>query len=248
MEVHHHPHVEKKNFKEYFLEFVMIFLAVTLGFIAENIREDISNQTKEKEYMKSMLMDLISDTAMLNGTIRFASGIGSGLDSLGKALYSANETDSSTLKIYRLHAMYTRLIGVDFNEETEIQLRNSGGMQLIRNTTVRSVIAKYWNETALIDEITQALQNVSFPDLSYAIFNRSYEHLTGLEKGTGMSIVSIDPNASLMTNDKNQLINYANRMTRSVSIINIFLIPHLNKQKKSANDLINLIKKEYDIK
>ncbi len=22
MEVHHHPHVEKKNFKEYFLEFI----------------------------------------------------------------------------------------------------------------------------------------------------------------------------------------------------------------------------------
>ena len=33
MEVHHHPHVEKKNFKEYFLEFLMIFLAVTLGLI-----------------------------------------------------------------------------------------------------------------------------------------------------------------------------------------------------------------------
>ncbi len=34
MEVHHHPHVEKKSFKEYFLEGLMIFLAVTMGFIA----------------------------------------------------------------------------------------------------------------------------------------------------------------------------------------------------------------------
>ena len=42
MEVHHHPHVEKKNFKEYFLEFLMIFLAVTMGFIAENVRERIT--------------------------------------------------------------------------------------------------------------------------------------------------------------------------------------------------------------
>lgn len=32
MEVHHHPHVKEKKFKEYFLEFIMIFLAVTLGF------------------------------------------------------------------------------------------------------------------------------------------------------------------------------------------------------------------------
>jgi hypothetical protein len=39
MEVHHHPTVDKKNFKEYFLEFLMIFLAVTMGFFAENIRE-----------------------------------------------------------------------------------------------------------------------------------------------------------------------------------------------------------------
>ena len=27
MEVHHHPHVEKKNFKEYFLELLMIFFS-----------------------------------------------------------------------------------------------------------------------------------------------------------------------------------------------------------------------------
>ena len=44
MEVHHHPDLrhEKKNFREYILEFVMIFLAVTMGFFAENIRENIS--------------------------------------------------------------------------------------------------------------------------------------------------------------------------------------------------------------
>jgi hypothetical protein len=48
MEVHHHPHVEKKNFKEYFLEFLMIFLAVTMGFIAENMREHFVDVRTEK--------------------------------------------------------------------------------------------------------------------------------------------------------------------------------------------------------
>jgi hypothetical protein len=52
MEVHHHPKVEKKNFKEYFLEFLMIFLAVTLGFFAENIRENISDHQKETELIQ----------------------------------------------------------------------------------------------------------------------------------------------------------------------------------------------------
>jgi uncharacterized membrane protein len=41
MEVHHHPHVEKKGLKEYFLEFLMIFLAVTMAFIGENMREQL---------------------------------------------------------------------------------------------------------------------------------------------------------------------------------------------------------------
>ncbi|HEY4875714.1 MAG TPA: hypothetical protein VIH86_09100 [Puia sp.] len=41
MEVHHHPdvHHQRKRFKEYFLEFLMIFLAVTMGFFAESLRE-----------------------------------------------------------------------------------------------------------------------------------------------------------------------------------------------------------------
>lgn len=33
MEVHHHPEVEKKGFKEYAFEGLMIFLAVTMGFL-----------------------------------------------------------------------------------------------------------------------------------------------------------------------------------------------------------------------
>ena len=37
MEVHHPSRKagEKKRFKEYFLDFLMLFLAVTLGFFAE---------------------------------------------------------------------------------------------------------------------------------------------------------------------------------------------------------------------
>ncbi len=69
MEVHHHPHVEKKGFKEYFLEFLMIFLAVTLGFFAENIREHLSDNAKEKEYVRSMIEDLKTDSAFLELSI-----------------------------------------------------------------------------------------------------------------------------------------------------------------------------------
>ncbi|HYJ64157.1 MAG TPA: hypothetical protein VEV62_10470, partial [Parafilimonas sp.] len=69
MEVHHHPHVAKKNFTEYFLEFLMIFLAVTLGFIAENIREGFVDRKMQKEYIFSFYEDLKTDTARITAII-----------------------------------------------------------------------------------------------------------------------------------------------------------------------------------
>ena len=58
MEVHHHPHVEKKNFREYLLEGLMIFVAVSMGFIAENIRDHLVNKEHEASYIASFYKDL----------------------------------------------------------------------------------------------------------------------------------------------------------------------------------------------
>ncbi|MGN6246796.1 MAG: hypothetical protein ACTHNG_00485 [Ginsengibacter sp.] len=70
MEVHHHPHVEKKNFKEYFLEFLMIFLAVTLGFFAENIRENIVKREKEKHYIENIIADLMTRRVLFHLVVK----------------------------------------------------------------------------------------------------------------------------------------------------------------------------------
>ena len=61
MEVHHHPHVEKKSFKEYLLEGLMIFLAVSMGFAAESLREHLVNKEREHIYMASFYKDLNND-------------------------------------------------------------------------------------------------------------------------------------------------------------------------------------------
>ena len=69
MEVHHHPHIEKKSFKEYFFEGLMIFLAVSMGFIAENIRENINNTEHAKILTEQLVKDLIIDTVNINRII-----------------------------------------------------------------------------------------------------------------------------------------------------------------------------------
>ena len=69
MEVDHHPdlHHNKKKWKEYLLEFLMIFLAVTLGFFAETIRENISENHRQRDYMVGRLTSIQTDTLELTG-------------------------------------------------------------------------------------------------------------------------------------------------------------------------------------
>lgn len=58
MEVYHHPdiHHKKKNFKEYFFEFLMIFPALTMGFITENVREHFTEKSFKIISLFSLLL------------------------------------------------------------------------------------------------------------------------------------------------------------------------------------------------
>lgn len=99
MEVHHHPHIEKKGIKEYFFEFVMIFLAVTLGFIAENLREYIKDNNEITQDIKSVLSDLNSDVAHFNAVLNTNEYSYTSADSLLRLL---DNNISNTPQIYLL--------------------------------------------------------------------------------------------------------------------------------------------------
>jgi hypothetical protein len=84
MEVHHHPQMahKPKPWKEYLLEGLMIFIAVMMGFIAENIREGISNREQVKELVTQLVHDLKNDTSGLNGIYSAETDISNADDSL----------------------------------------------------------------------------------------------------------------------------------------------------------------------
>jgi hypothetical protein len=64
MEVHTHPqHTEKKNWKTYLWEFLMLFLAVFCGFMAENIREHKVEHERAKELAINLYKETLADSA-----------------------------------------------------------------------------------------------------------------------------------------------------------------------------------------
>jgi hypothetical protein len=227
----------------------MLFLAVFCGFLAENIREHQVERNRESEYMQGMLEDLAADTATLNHSISFASRIGNGLDSLQDNLFDTDNTDANTLVMYRQNARYLRLISTNLSDQTAIQLRNAGGMRLIRKREVANAISRYWTGINQLENLSERLER-SLDEVSAAshhIFNRKNYILGSIDTVTSLYAVTINPAAQLMTTDKNVLINYANLINRMTSNIKRFYIKNLNDQKEKAVNLIQLIKKDYQL-
>jgi hypothetical protein len=243
MEVHHHPelpHGEKKRFKEYLLEFLMIFLAVTMGFIAENIREHLSDSSKESEYITGLVKNLGDDTANLKNVIRDTRLQINGIDSLRKISKEKLGDIKVQDSLYLLTSKYL-FYANDFknNDITLSQLRNAGGYRLIRNAGVLDSIAVYESKIHdLNDEFNDMFTSLEKArDNANFIFDLNIAHKFRLNP-TSTPI--------LITNDKAKIYNYYNGcwlVLLGLDGYNHMLEDHL----KYTARIIVYLKKQYDV-
>jgi hypothetical protein len=144
MEVHHHPNVEKKNFKEYFLEFVMIFLAVTIGFFAENIREHKVEEERAKEFATLMIEDLKKDTSFFRtGSEKFLM-IEKHQDSVLALLHSGFEK-ASQYDVIKHWINGVWALNFSPHQATYEQMKNSGALRYIKNIRLINSMQQYYN-------------------------------------------------------------------------------------------------------
>ena len=144
MEVHQHTHTPRKKWTHYFWEFLMLFLAVTLGFFVENQREHYIEHQREKQFIKSLFNDIISDTANIAKIINARTVKEQMLDSISNMMNSPRPA-SFINQIYPYAVLIGRTLPYRFvpNDGTMQQLKNSGALRLIRNRAVVDSIAKY---------------------------------------------------------------------------------------------------------
>ena len=247
MEVHHHPEIEKKGFKEYLFEFIMIFLAVTLGFFAENIREHSVDHRREVEFMRSLVEDLKRDTAQLKNYVRTYETNRSYCDSVQLCISKTDIFKNSNI-FYddtRKLAQYIRYYPTD---RTIQQLKNAGNMRLIQKWNVSNAITEYDARTKLLSEIDQELNDQIIKYRNYLI---EFLDLSSYDKTNPFGSFMDDRiltkgNPGYITNDpKKPLIIYNQAFT-----LKIFLTGVENSARTvSANaiQLLSLIQKEYDI-
>jgi hypothetical protein len=142
MEVHHHPHAEKKRFKEYFLEFLMIFLAVTLGFFAENIREHITETKSAYQYLESYRNDLLQNQIQIKKYDSLYTNELPVYDSIVSIFYEKTENKNlAVLSRLLLHGQVNYIITI--NTPTYQQLISSGSMRYLDNAALKDSMANY---------------------------------------------------------------------------------------------------------
>jgi hypothetical protein len=239
MEVHHHAHTERKKWTHYFWEFLMLFLAVFCGFLAENQREHMIEHQREKEYIRSFVEDLKQDTAQLKKIITSFEEKLRFRDSLLDELENPNIFKSSS-RAYYFFEMSRHFPDFIYTDRTIQQLKNSGGMRLLRNRSVSDGIVDYDSKVRTIFIAQDQLNNIG---LTY-----------GLEKSKLFQARLIDisnkgfqnPGIPLLTQQQNDIEGFYNNMQDQKQFFTYLKRLDMDLLSKGTS-LIDFIKKEYHL-
>ncbi len=246
MDVHHHTHPAhgKKNWKDYFWEFLMLFLAVFCGFLAEYQLEHKIERDREGKFIQTFIEDLETDTAAINKNLLFRKTKGNQIDSLIDLL-SEQKIKGYENELYYLGRTLVRTTRFQSNDRTTSQLKYSGSLRLIRNENAADSITSYQKFVDLIlanQEDDRIERRAADPFLARMfnpfIFNKMLDEFNNVNKPTD--------NPPLRSYDaaiQQDLAYCINQIKGS----NIIIKTRLKLLNEKAKNIIAFLKKEYHL-
>jgi hypothetical protein len=156
MEVYHHPnlHHNPKKIKEYVLEFIMIFLAVTMGFFAENIRQNISDKWQVRHLCEQLVHDLKNDSIILDNNILRETGLAKKTDSL----FSLLQQPATTLDSKKMQELIIACYNINLFQPSSgamSAIKNELHLKQFANSDITLYISNYETDQALLKTIEQ---------------------------------------------------------------------------------------------
>ena len=235
-----------RNWKGYFLEFIMLFLAISLGFMADNFREKISERTKEKEYIQSMVEDVEEDRINITKVTNINSQRIRYLDSLLNICFNYSSTNRDKLKLNQYFSHV--LTHPEFIAPTELtmqQLKNAGGMRLIKSKEAINEIIRY--DTKLKKIANQQLYYQNYQNKAINLGTKIF-NLQNLVIALKNPINNLTPeDFELIAEDKLKLKELGNSVAMYKGIIEYYVIL-LKEMDKQGEVLIQTLEREYKLK
>ena len=248
MEVHAHTHTPRKKWTHYFWEFLMLFLAVFCGFLAEYKLEHMIENQREHKFMQSFVGDLERDTAFLNASFSLKEQRVLAIDSI----FNFFEKNTNAAEVpANVHNHIRRALWdrhLRRNSGTIDQLKNSGGLRLIRKKNVVDSIAdydiqwarlEYWREayTANQRHGSEMVDKMLDATILLPIYKSD-------KSGSTTDLFKDAPSVKLNTVYLNEYLNFLFRQKFNT----IQDERGYRNVEQSAQRLITLIKKEYHLK
>lgn len=234
-----------KTWKRYFIEFLMLFLAVTLGFVADNYGESISERSKEKEYILSMIEDVKEDQNHIAQVITTNTKRSGELDLLIKASFKGNFTTTEINQVYKY--LFSLVRHPEFLTPTELtmqQLKNAGGMRLIKSKESINEIIRYDSKAKEIANQQMYYENYQNKaiDISTEIFNIQ-ELILAIRNHPDFGD---DNEFSLINDDQTKLKEFGNSVAMFKGIIEYY-VRLLEEMDTQGEVLIQTLKKAYKL-
>ena len=239
----------KKKWYVYFIDFIMLFVAVSLGFLAENVRDQQTDKNREISYLKNVHEDLLVDINKFELVISSNNLRLLMLDSLHMEINKASPDLPSLYYYIRNLALRTTFesshLGLD-------QIKASGGFRLIQNAKIIAGIQDYerrLNSAMKLEEIRErTLEQARFKMAVVFDAGTLYQMTKNqsMFKGEKMEVRFKRPAyaAPFVVGDRetfNELINFINLGLNT----NIHLNDSFNELKSIAKALDAAIMEEY---
>jgi hypothetical protein len=239
----------KKKWYVYFIDFIMLFVAVTLGFLAENVRDQQTEKNREISYLKNVHEDLLVDINKFELVISSNNLRLLMLDSLHMEINKASPDVPSLYYYIRNLALRTTFesshLGLD-------QIKASGGFRLIQNAKIIAGIQDYertLNSAMKLEEARErTLEQAKFKMAVVFDAGTLYQMIKNqnIYKGEKFGARFNRPAyaAPFVVGDResfNELINYVNIGLNT----NLYLNNQFNELKSIAKALDAAIMEEY---
>ena len=268
MEVHHHSHLAsgethtaRKKWTHYLWEFLMLFLAVFAGFLAENQREHYVEHQREKTYMSSFAEDLKLDITQLDNLVEYRKQTIRTLDTFF-LLLSSDRYMREGETMYKLYSMpYWDIYSFYPNDRTMQQLKNAGGLRLIRNQKVSNKIMSYDVlvrnrkeyeplQVDIANQINQDIEKLLDPVVLYQARRQadSIAVITSkVESPIADAHIGVAEKITIQPLEKNIKRKLLKNFYTTKSLFIAYIRANM-EERKLATETLEMIKKEYHLK
>lgn len=197
----------------------MLFLAVFLGFLAENLRESNVEKSREKEYVFSMVEDLVHDSMKITEDLPYLETLQNGLDTLVHQCYLSIKGIADHRLMYFTYHHYCRgWKDIKLYDKTLIQLKNSGNMRLINNSiadTLSHIDAaiQFYNDQLqrMLDAQNKAVEK-GLDIFDYGEYEKANTNTNGLMNVNDQGFRNLGYDPSLIKNDSLDIKAFISRV------------------------------------